>query len=201
MTIHPGIAKGVVTAVNPEDVAGAIPLGAAAAVNFTAPGWMLTGTWSTTGFTFQQNEYYPIFCVRPYRMTEIGVNVTSAGTGLLLAVYRADQDWQPTDLLLQTPSIDVTGTGLKSVAGLGLDMRPGRYMFGALPSANVTVRIGYGVPLGWDGNAGPTISGGTYSQYRINTADTTFRNPGLRWSTQSAINTGIPILGRFERPR
>lgn len=111
--------------------------------HWVIPGVSVRGT-STHGPTANYLVYEPFLVLEPCIVTAIALEVVTAATAgatVRLGIARAGADWQPTALVAEIgtrPAID--STGVKSVTGLSIALRPGRYLRLFSPTANVTVR-------------------------------------------------------------
>ena len=101
-------------------------------------------------------DLFPFIPGRDFAVDRLAVNVTVAVAGALgkVLLYSADEAGQPDALMLETATIDLSGTGIRTVdASFSLDQGQ-CYWFGLRHSATSTVSL-------WQVYASPDINGGT----------------------------------------
>jgi hypothetical protein len=142
-------------------------------------------------------RFEPMIIGHPSTLDGMYVEVTSvggAGTGLKMALYRADENWVPTALVLSVAAVAIDTTGIKSVTGLATDLTPGRYLRAwKHNSGTVTLRTtNASIPQQF---IGPTISAAPFSSdLRCNhTYATAWPDPG-----PAPTNTTAATVGWFQ---
>lgn len=87
-------------------------------------------------------SYYPWFLQAPWTFDTLGLEVTTAGAGLMrVGIYNADAKWQPSTLVLDAGTFDVSTLGVKTKAITALTLQPGRYIVVAVDNVNTTIRV------------------------------------------------------------
>lgn len=100
--------------------------------------------------------YEPFYVEDPCVIDELWTEITaggSAGTTARLGIYNADEDWQPTSLLVgPATTVPVDSTGVKKLTGLGQAVPAGRYLGAFTSDGAPTTRVMRGsirgAPLG-----------------------------------------------------
>jgi hypothetical protein len=85
--------------------------------------------------------YYPWLNEISYPIDEMGVEVTTAGAGLIrLGIYNADVNWVPTTLVLDAGTVDCSTTGVKRLA-MSLTLPVGRFYGCLIANVSPTLRM------------------------------------------------------------
>jgi hypothetical protein len=167
------------------------------------PGTIIIGNTDTTTAYGQNNDnLFPMYLENSIDLTSVKARLTvagSAGSVIRLALYRADSDWQPTDLVQDFGTVAADSTGVKtwSVARV---IPPGRYMW--VHNHNSTTNVTFtSIPCSWIG--GPMISttiDTTNIYFRFMGATRTygtFPSTGTPWTNTSATATDNMLVDLF----
>lgn len=161
---------------------------------YDAPGVSLYG-WSTQQYEGSRLYYFPFFVTgRSLSLGTMAFNVTTAASGgntARLAIYRSDIDLQPKALLYSATGIDITTTGVKSVAP-ALTVTPGIYLMAFWPTGNVDLGVRLAAsPYGLFSTLGEFNVLRRLKLFRDTTAFPTWSDPGTLWDDPENTNTGL----------
>jgi hypothetical protein len=142
------------------------------------------------------NMYYgPWFVESPITIDQIACEITSAaaaGKLLRIGLYRANVDWQPTDLLIDSGNIAADSPGVKTYA-VSLVLPPGRYLGAMVSDGAPTIRWFRGGNK-WMG-IHPDMGATPFSQLHVYAHPFgAMKNPGGAWTGFSAT-AGQPSNG------
>lgn len=105
------------------------------------PGNMILGA-TTKAVNANFMNYYPWFLDVAWTFDTVAVEVTVLGAGLMRAgLYNADTKWQPTTLVQDFGTFDVSSTGVKSKTITALPLPAGRYIACLVDNVNTTIRV------------------------------------------------------------
>jgi hypothetical protein len=105
------------------------------------PGNLVFGS-TTKAVNANFMSYYPWFVEASWTFDTLGIEVTTAGAGLLrAAIYNADTKWQPTTLVQDFGTFDVSTIGVKTKTITALTLPPGRYIAVVVDNVNTTIRV------------------------------------------------------------
>lgn len=143
--------------------------------------------------------YGPWFVASPITIDRLVFEVSSpAAAGKLIrgALYRADVNWQPTDLLADTGNIAADATGVKTY-DVSLVLQPGRYLASVRSDGTPAVRSvrGGNVFMGLNPSLGATAAQGNH---RCQVAFGAYADPGVAW-TEGDATSGLPSIPLFCR--
>jgi len=124
------------------------------------PGNAIVGA-ALKSLTLNYMWHYPwLIDSAPYVINEVALEVTTAAAGALIriGIYKADVNWQPTDLVIDAGTVDASAIGIK-IKSVALTLQPGRYLAVVVSSATVSIRsyqtigpghngVGVGVNMG-----------------------------------------------------
>lgn len=137
--------------------------------------------------------YVPFCCGKKARFTEIGLQVTAAGTGSVrLGIYKNGAG-QPTDLVLDAGTVAVTSTGVKTIT-IAQTLEPGWYWLasvfqsGGSPAAIASVTSVSHPSIGFTTN--PGVQQGMFQAYAYGTLPSSATSPAL-----TALALPILFLG------
>lgn len=180
----------------PSGGGAAIPEGRAAGggvVLWQTPGFHCSG--STLAHSIGEVIAYEPIVVQTetsYDGIGVGVMVASAGETARLGVYASDDDWQPTTLVLDAGTVDVSTTGSKTIT-IDLTLPAGKYLLAIhTPSATASFRSSR--------DCGPTLYDGT--NLHSNTQMSVrwlyvaapygaFASTGVQWDTVTFSSNGF----------
>ena len=155
---------------------------------FAPMGWSFIGTVTTWAHTLGVKYYYPIVMNDRWSMTETFLNVStqsSANGKAIVAVYNADEKWQPTTLVAQTGEIAVDSTGAKTTS-ITASGQSGRFLLMYHASETATIRVRYGSLVGVNRNNAFSASDGFHVTRRVTEAySSTASAVGTAWTTVS----------------
>lgn len=117
------------------------------------PGQMLAAGWGGVTYTNNRLYYEPFTLTAPIQVTALGLNISVGGAGTCrMGLARLGGDFQPTALMGDAGTVDISTTGLKSITGLSIDLSPGVYAKLRISNVDYTAnRTQVGMALGSDG--------------------------------------------------
>lgn len=167
------------------------------------PGVVFTGAARTAEWAANRILYWPIVVKTPITLDQLVIEVTTqaaSGKKALLCIYKADTDWQPTDLVLT--GIEVAIDAVAVVTGAYAEtLQEGRYLLTFQCDAAVTLRYYDGMLPGTGllVTLGATVLG--YS-FHVDKTYAAYTDPGTAWDTISALSTpfGYSVFCRVATP-
>lgn len=146
--------------------------------------------------------YFPFSVPKAFTPSQIGIHVTSTGSGsAYLWLYAIDNDMATTG----APVLDVTSAGgynvstlgTKSTTGLTTKIEPGNFMFVLGSTAGITVQ-GSGIIHPWTDPTTPGSNNAWVYRRAVSPLPTTAPNPLTSWDTYSAQTTRsvFPVFWR-----
>ena len=136
--------------------------------------------------------YYMSFVVRTsITVTQMTIEVTAAsgaGTGVMVGIYKADTDWQPTTLELDGGELLTDAIAVVSVTGLSTVLQPGNYLIAMHAESNPTLRYARGAaPF-----INPVVSATILPSFLyVAKAYAALSNPGTAWDTPTYATTPL----------
>jgi hypothetical protein len=100
--------------------------------------WGIPGVWSGAAYTTKTLAanilYYQPFIVSgtsAITVSAVGLNVSTlvASTSIRIGIYAADNNLQPTTLMVDAGTVSSATTGWKTITGLSTSLTPGSYVF------------------------------------------------------------------------
>jgi len=154
---------------------------------------------TTQAFNGNSFQAFPIVLDRARTLDEVWIEVTTlAASGTAkVAIYAADDDLQPTTLVLNVTSggaLDVSTTGVKKVTGINTSISAGTYIVSIAVNNGGTYRALAGMPLNtYIGNTSIGSSGFVGNPGRPSLTYANFPDdPSLKWTgyETGTTNTG-----------
>lgn len=147
-------------------------------VYYSVPGVAFRGTILT--IMGLERNYQPFRVVSEITVTQMALNVTTAeaGKSVRLGIYRADEDLQPTSLVVDAGTVSVGTTGKKSLAVEEV-LSPGRYLISfQTDSATAAFR-------GWVASTESLLTSLSANlgavRFRVATPYEPLPDPGVKW--------------------
>lgn len=147
---------------------------------------------ATRGLIANRMNYEPMLVVAPTAIDALGVEVSTliAATNIRLGIYHADEDWQPTTLVVDAGAVASDTTGVKTASFTAMTLQPGRYVKARISNGAPTIRVvrgalnllGYFATLGATPSAEMAYVGSTYGALPTS---------GVLWTTTTAGNIGF----------
>jgi len=144
----------------------------------------------TTTIVADFDQYMPWYVDTPIVIDQLAFEVTTAGTNTRAGIYAADRDLQPTRLLLDSGSIGVGTTGVKTFTfGSPLSLPRGRYLTAMNADATGVGVRSYraGCPSQQGLNPGATFTYGIL--YTVGRSYAAFPDPGTAWTAANTSST------------
>ena len=110
------------------------------------PHVVVTG-YANSGLPVNLCKMSPMFASRPITPTELRAHIVTAaaaGSVARFGIYQADENYQPTNLVVDYGEILIDTTGAKVITGLSTTLPVGRLLLAVLSNANVTFRTPVG---------------------------------------------------------
>jgi hypothetical protein len=159
------------------------------ALSIPGSGCFTVGTGAYSG---DRVYYFPIKVDTPITLDRLAIEVTSgaaSGKKARLGIYKADVNWQPTDLVVDGGEVAVDTTGVITVT-IDEILQEGKYVLAYTSNGAPTLRLfyspqslmGYSPTLG----ASPVIS-----QARVDKTYAVLSDPGIAWDTVGASSVGF----------
>jgi hypothetical protein len=105
------------------------------------PGNMIFGS-VTKAMNANFMNYYPWYLTNAWTFDTLAIEVTTLGAGLMRAgLYNADLKWQPTTLVQDFGTFDVSTAGVKTKSITALALPAGRYIACLVDNVNCTIRV------------------------------------------------------------
>ena len=166
--------------------------------------WGIPGVWSGAAYatkTLAANIlYYQPFIVSgtsAITVSAVGLNVSTlaAATSIRIGIYAADNNLQPTTLMVDAGTVSSATTGWKTVTGLSTSLTPGPYLFAYVSNGGPAVSSLTG--NSWFGyQFDPTLPTNWLRDFRVSFTYGTLPTPtGTAWNTVQN-NSG----GSYENP-
>lgn len=183
-----------------EELANAFAAGnyqpkiSAGAEQWVMPGMVLAATAAGTGTANVADTIYyePMIIDHHCQLDAIGFGCSTlhATSVIRLGVYRADEDWQPTSLVVDAGNVAIDTTGIKSVGSLATALTPGRYLKALWASLSSGAYYLYFMSP----RSGAVFSAATLNQSvnRISIGGQThgtYASTGVAWTTVTASTT------------
>ena len=173
-------------------------------VYYTIPGVGVTSQ-STLALVTAADYFFPMLVSSTVTIDRLAAEVETAagavGVTFRMGLYRADTDWQPTALLLDSGTIGATSAGIRTYSPAATVLSPGRYLGVMAASSTPTMRTALGsVPGGaYLDTLGATMS---ITQFRNGRAYAAFPDPGTAWNavTNAASNPVNMVFLRISVP-
>lgn len=146
---------------------------------YTIPGFSYHSI-STTTLGVNGQRYEPVVVHTPIVLDQLVLEVTTLGAGLArLGIFNANENWQPTTVVVDGGTVDVSSTGFKT-ASINTTLQPGNYLF----SVNVNVSTGARILLGNVPNQdiGPTAGLPVLPQWIVTTTFGAFADNPTGWT-------------------
>lgn len=135
-------------------------------------------------------DYYePFFVSKAFRVTDLAIEVTTAGAGLArIGIYAADQDWQPTTRVMDAGTVDISTTGVKTITGLTVDLPTGAYLAVVNSNVDAQTRAYRGAGVGLLSTLGTNAI--VYQIYAART-HAAFPATPVQWNQSSGAGVGF----------
>ena len=166
----------------------------------TVPGVVLGNFAANQANAASTVHYEPWVVISQITLKKLYIYVGSAATAggkVRLAIYEANADWQPTNLVLDAGELTVDSTGKKSITGLSTVLAPGRYLARLHADASGTqaqMWCFYGSPF-TGSLLTESFSGWFHYRWTASLTYGTAESNGTDWSGENAA--GIPMLYRI----
>jgi hypothetical protein len=154
---------------------------------------------SVYAFSPAVEHYTPFRVARPVNVSALLFNVTVAPASdalIRFAIYAADSEDQPTGApVFDSGDIAVASgfTGVKTTAGLDIDLPAGRYLFAFNMNVGMTLRLFYATASGL---SAALATGSFVRYYLVNRAYAAYPTPGVKWdSVGNTTNIGRSFVG------
>jgi len=162
----------------------------ASATYYDVPGVGLTG-WATSQFETYRIYYFPMRVRgRSINISEIRFRNTTTGTTVRVAIYRANADNQPLELVGGVTGVSVTTTGVKTAA-LSATLTPGNYLLALWPQASVDLGCRFAAVGGLRADLNEFDMLRSWKVFRDGIAHTAWAAPGVSWDDPDNTNGGF----------
>lgn len=154
------------------------------------PGAMFDAAGGQIALTVDRVWYQPLVVVTDVILANLFVDVQiAAGGGLLarLGIYRANKNWQPTELVIDIGTIPIDGVTVVSIAVTEI-LGPGRYLIAL--TANGTATMGAYRAMSEFGILRTLGGSPILRALSVGRAYAALPDPGEAWDTTSSINSG-----------
>lgn len=135
-------------------------------------------------------SYEPFVVLSTVTITAVALKVISAGDTVLIGVYEADNDWQPTNLVADLGSIDISTTGFKELIDLNIVLTPGVYLWARHHKNSSGFLNGRsGNPLTGFFNMSTDTSDDVTTKLYVEEEIDSFPNIGTKWTTYDLLGS------------
>lgn len=174
----------------------AVPKRAGQSKNLGRPDGGPVGSTTTRSRTLNRWFYEPFYLVQPIRITEVHCNVITAGTAatnMRIALYTANEDWQPDLLVSDIGLVSIGSIGLRSILNLALDLPSGSKFLIATNSETTPVLQAY-PHSSFINTQGSVLGTNGAIEWSIASAFAAAPGNGVPWDTAGAAGTSYGFL-------